>query len=423
MTAPPQALTDESRSPQPPPLPAGLARGETCEGEDQRSSASSPASYAQVDTRLPSAQPKPWPFWRLLVANVAATLTTLAIIATVGYFAWPRDLVLVRKNRAAEKPRIQGPPLLAKLEPVNAPKAIPLVKPDVPKKPVEARDYSRWMLHKTLRWDRGDLKCVAFAPDGKTFAVAGGTSRDAPRRSIETGLVQLWNTETGEAILSIHEPANEIHSIAFYPDGSLLAIEHRDAVKVVNTKDGSVKFTVPEGGNHELAINFHENLIVTEYGRLWDARNGESLERIRTQLVHYLPRAVFSPDGKYCCNGFVIYDGKLSGKYGRLPTTTKINSFSAAAFSHDSKLIGTAFGVWATSDRSIVWQHDLGDTYWPFGATFTPDDKRLLVSDRNKLLVLDAATGQTVVDMRPQKAIGGIAVARRSLSGDHPGPQ
>ncbi|HYT87126.1 MAG TPA: hypothetical protein VEL76_00270, partial [Gemmataceae bacterium] len=68
--------------------------------------------------------------------------------------------------------------------------------------------------------DRRLIMSLAFAPDGKTLAVAVG---DRPSRDREPGLIVLWDAATGQRRLTLTGHTNAVYSVAFSPDGKLLA--------------------------------------------------------------------------------------------------------------------------------------------------------------------------------------------------------
>ena len=67
-----------------------------------------------------------------------------------------------------------------------------------------------------LRGHEGYAWSVAFSPDGKTLASAGG-SFDKP------GELKLWDTATGAARATLAGHEGYVHSVAFSPDGKTLA--------------------------------------------------------------------------------------------------------------------------------------------------------------------------------------------------------
>lgn len=68
--------------------------------------------------------------------------------------------------------------------------------------------------------DQRRILSLTFAPDGKTLAAALG---DPPGRNHEPGLIVLWDAATGQRRLTLTGHTNAVLSVAFSPDGTLLA--------------------------------------------------------------------------------------------------------------------------------------------------------------------------------------------------------
>jgi WD40 repeat protein len=71
-----------------------------------------------------------------------------------------------------------------------------------------------------IDWPKGHVCCVALSPDGRILAVGG--SEESPRRRF-TGILQLWNVDTGKKLHSHRGRAERYASLAFSQDGKTLA--------------------------------------------------------------------------------------------------------------------------------------------------------------------------------------------------------
>jgi WD40 repeat protein len=73
----------------------------------------------------------------------------------------------------------------------------------------------------TLRREEGRrIRSLAFSPDGQTLAVAVG---GRPGRDHEPGLIELRDADTGRCRLTLTGHTNEVLSVAFSPEGKVLA--------------------------------------------------------------------------------------------------------------------------------------------------------------------------------------------------------
>ena len=92
----------------------------------------------------------------------------------------------------------------------------PVYPPSPPAPPVTSPVPMLWdvatvRLVRTLEGPTGWVHSVAFAPDGRLLA---GSSDE---------IVRLWDAPTGALLRTLEGPTGWVHSVAFAPDGRLLA--------------------------------------------------------------------------------------------------------------------------------------------------------------------------------------------------------
>jgi RNA polymerase sigma factor (sigma-70 family) len=153
----------------------------------------------------------------------------------------------------------------------------------------------------------GGVTAVALSPDDKTLAV-GGSAADS---------VQLWDIATGKKLhqLSGGQPSLPSQntpdtSVAFAPDGQLLAAAHGKDLRLWQVGTGTLVRQLKGHSERIFAIAFRPGGQVVASGagdgtiRLWNFATGEELRRIdaapKNCRIHAL---AFSGDGKILAAG------------------------------------------------------------------------------------------------------------------------
>jgi WD40 repeat protein len=77
---------------------------------------------------------------------------------------------------------------------------------------VTVRDAASLEILLTIRGEDDKLRNLAVAPDGRSVATCGLSSK-----------IRLWDTLTGQELLTLEGHKNQVNGIAFAPDGSSLA--------------------------------------------------------------------------------------------------------------------------------------------------------------------------------------------------------
>jgi WD40 repeat protein/serine/threonine protein kinase len=346
-----------------------------------------------VIARPPSAVYRLHKAWRrnkLVYTSGVAVFLALAVGLTLAAFGWLQaltqrdaaELLRVETRRRAYAPEINA--AFQALDENNLSRAIELLDRQRPKPGEEDLRGFEW--RHLWQLCQSDAK-----------ATFGGASAQHPAFS-RGG---RWLAYGGDQIVIRELPSKAVvktipiaaTTIAFSPDGKLLAGGHDSHVKLWSTESWEEEQTLrdarypavfsPDGrwlvtgavGGHR--VWHHPESTQELPGRTWEPERflqGEQDE----YLSHSLCRVAFSPDGR-----FLVTSGHQGGRHAGqfqvwdFPALTVRTNFSASAFELAS-------------------------------AVFTPDSKQLLTGDEiGRLLVWDVAEGRVVETLHPHT--GGIS--------------
>ncbi len=140
--------------------------------------------------------------------------------------------------------------------------------------------------------------CVAFSPNGTRIATASHRGHQ----------IKIWESNTGRELMTLNGHLNFVNSVAFSPDGSLIASGSSDGtVKAWDAETGQVMLTCsgasdvrgvafsPDG--KRIALGSGDHAI-----RVWSTRTGQEIIKIdgHTSAV---TSVAFSPDGTRIASG------------------------------------------------------------------------------------------------------------------------
>ncbi len=275
------------------------------------------------------------------------------------------------------------------------------------------------------------ISALAFAPNGKTLAVATRKSEDVSERG---GTVHFWDVESEEQRSGLGETfLGDVSGITFSPDGSRIAVSswgslepghvslfradgsslwrkdaHRNAVQAVAFSVGGE--WIASGGSREYA---RTREVFSEV-KLWSAERGEEVALWAGAGSIYA--LAFSPDGAFLAAGCGSASGGSafrSGERGRIELydlkTRKLlwkkgahgTAVQALAFSPNGKTLASAgngsnLHFWEPRAGTLLKTFS-GETDGVTALTFLKDGKTLVGQGQGNTLVFwNTETGGVV---------------------------
>lgn len=202
-----------------------------------------------------------------------------------------------------------------------------------------------------------EVNTIAFSPDGTQLASGG--EGPAPRRyAYNTGTAKLWDVATGDEVVRFEGHTREVNSIAFSPDGKLLASGSYGELLLwdVTTGDELRRFDVQGRWVNSVTFSPDGKLLASGIGNLlvlWDVATGDEVVRFEGHL-RGANSIAFSPDGKLLASGslgeLLLWDVIKGEQVRRLEGHA--NWVISVAFSLD----GTQLASASTDNTVRLWR-------------------------------------------------------------------
>ena len=234
----------------------------------------------------------------------------------------------------------------------------------------------------------GGAHAVAFSPDGRLLASAGGDKT-----------VRVWRAATGAPVHKLTGHKSGVSGVAFSPDGCLLASAGDDkTVRVWEAATGAPLRTLTGHAGWVLGVAFSGDgrllASAAEDGtvRVWEAATGAPL-RTLTGHADQVYGVVFSPDGSTLASAGNDHTVRVwedaTGSAVRVRTLTGHTGWvSAVAFSPDGRQVASG-----GSDGTVrVWEAATGAPLrtltghagWVLGVAFNRDGSLIASAGRDK---------------------------------------
>jgi len=314
--------------------------------------------------------------------NYRRILMVVAILLFVGAVA-ALGVIYLRSQKAPA----------VRLAPINQP-------------PEEINSQTAQFVVSLGRWETGAyIEELAFSPDGKMIGTAN--NRELLRFAKYRYYGGLWQVEPGRLQGYLPGHTQWVYSVAFSPDGQLLATaSDDDRVILWQVSAGSLAREIETSLGGVTSVAFSPNNLLLAAGS-WDGRAGlwqvSDGHLLRTLEGHEdsVKDVAFSPDGALLASGsddntirlWQVSDGSLV--HSLRAHTGPVNRL---AFSTDGSLLASVsdddtLSIWQVSDGSLV--HSLvGHSDSVYAVAFSPDGSLLASGSGDGTLRLwDVAEG------------------------------
>ncbi|MGD9723119.1 MAG: c-type cytochrome domain-containing protein [Pirellulales bacterium] len=278
---------------------------------------------------------------------------------------------------------------------------------------------------------RGRVNALRFAADGQHLLAAAGEQG-------VFGEATLWNAASGQAVRTFRGHQDSLYAAVLSPDGKLVATSSYDQqIKLWDASSGSELRTL-SGHNdavYDLAFRPDGKVLASASGdrtvKLWDVATGERLDTLGQPLKEQYAVA-FSPDGTRVAAGGV--DNRIRVWRVSAEAKENTNPIQVSRFAHEGAVTSLAYTsdgktlVSSGEDSQVkVWDAEAmserfaleGQSDWAAALAISPDGKLLAVGRLDGTLAFyDLAKGAEIPAPPPPKPDLAVLPVRGVRSGE-----
>jgi WD40 repeat protein len=254
------------------------------------------------------------------------------------------------------------------------------------------------------------INSLAWRPDGQLIALG------------EFKEVRLVDPATRKTVATLAGHAEQVRSVAFSPDGKLLA-----AAGGLPARSGEVKIWDVDARKELVSIKGHGDCIYSvafspdgktiataSYDKLiylWNVADGAQIRKLKDHIDSVYAIA-FTPDGKHLASasadrGVKIWDTATGERLYTL--SDALDGLNALAISPDGKTVAAGgydktIRIWSLGDKGAKLEHSaIAHEDAILQLAFSPDGKTLVSTAADRTMKLfDAATLNELHDFPPQ---------------------